>query len=146
MSLQHSQNHVMPVECWSPNKGETAVHGCYCRGDIVVRMYPTMGVLFSLLGDSSRDGPLEKLWWGREGWRIHEKQETAYSGVSLACLKIRSRNEAINSTRKETDLLAKYFLLPILSTSIRFTCFWIDLVRMLATTGNTYAIAGYTRV
>ena len=22
----------------SPNKGETAVHGCHCRGDMVVRM------------------------------------------------------------------------------------------------------------
>ena len=44
--------------------------------------------------------------------------------ISLHCLKIRSRNEeAINSTRNETDLLAKCFLLPTLSTSILFTCF-----------------------
>ena len=47
----------------------------------------------------------------------HEKsyqQEAAYSEFSLACLKIRSKNEeAINSTRNETDLLAEcfYFLL-----------------------------------
>ena len=69
------------------------------------------------------------------------------AGFSLACLKFRSRNEeAINSTRNETDLLAKCFLLPTLSTSILFTCFWIDLVRVLATTGNTSAVAGYTRV
>ena len=75
------------------------------------------------------------------------KQERAFSGVTVACLKIRSRNEeAINSTRNETDLLAKCFLLPTLSTSILFTCFWIDLVRVLATTGNTSAVAGYTRV
>ena len=64
----------------------------------------------------------------------------------LACLKIRSRNgEVINSTRNETNLLAKCFLLPILSTSIIFTCFWIDLVCVLATTGNTSAVAGYAR-
>ena len=35
------------------------------------------------------------------------------------------------------DLLAKGFLLPTLSTSILFICFWIDLVRVLVTTGNT---------
>ena len=75
------------------------------------------------------------------------KQEPASSGFSHACLKIRSRNEeAINSTRNETHLLAKCFLLPILSTSILFICFWIDLVRVLATTGNTSAVASYTRV
>ena len=52
-------------------------------------------------------------------------QEAAYTAAfSLACLKIRSRNEeAINSARNETDLLAKCFLLPTLSTSILFTCF-----------------------
>ena len=65
-------------------------------------------------------------------------QEAAYSGFSLACLKIRSKNEeAINSTQNETDLLAKCFLFSTLSTSIVFTCFWIDLVLVLATTGNT---------
>ena len=64
----------------------------------------------------------------------------------LACLEIRSRNqEAINSTKKH-DLLTKGFLLPAISTSILFICFWIDLVRVLATTGNTSAVAGYTRV
>ena len=41
-------------------------------------------------------------------------QEAAYSGFSLACSKIRSKNEeAINSTQNETDLLAKCFLLPV---------------------------------
>ena len=69
------------------------------------------------------------------------------AAFSLACLKIRSRNEeGINSTRNETDLLAKCLLLPTLSTSILLTSFWIDLVRVLATTGNTSAVAGYTRV
>ena len=74
------------------------------------------------------------------------KQERAFSGVSVACLKIRSRNEeAINSTRNRIYSL-KFFLLPTLSKSILFTCFWIDLVRVLATTGNTSTAAGYTRV
>ena len=74
-------------------------------------------------------------------------QEAAYSGFSLACSKIRSKNEeAINSTQNETDLLAKCFLSPALSTSILCTCFWIDLVLVLATTGNTSAVAGYARV
>ena len=63
------------------------------------------------------------------------------AAFSLTCLKITLRNEeAINSTRNKTDLLAKCFLLPILSTSILFTCFWFDLVRVLATTGNTSAV------
>ena len=59
---------------------------------------------------------------------------------------IRSRNEeAINSIKKH-DLLAKGCLLPTLSTSIIFICFWIDLVRVLTTTRNTSPEAGYTRV
>ena len=133
MLLQHSQNDVMSlggiwrdsVECWSPNKGETAVRGCHCWGDMVVRMrkvlaiprssYVCFGALtgiklmypifFSLLGDSSvRDGQLEKLWWGAgrgEGWQIHEQQERAYSGIRG--------------------------------------------IRVLETTRNTSAVAGYTR-
>ena len=44
------------------------------------------------------------------------------------------------------DLLAKGFLLPTLSTSILFAFFRVHLVRVLATTGNTSAVAGYTRV
>ena len=48
--------------------------------------------------------------------------------------------------QEKYDLLAKGFLLPTLSTSILFICFWIDLVRLLATTGNTSAVARYTRV
>ena len=64
------------------------------------------------------------------------KQERSYSGFSLARLEITSRNkEAVNSTR-DTIYSLKVFLLPTLSTSILFICFWIDLVRVLATTGN----------
>ena len=48
--------------------------------------------------------------------------------------------------QEKYDLLAKGFLLPTLSTSILFICFWIDLVRLLVTTGNTSAVARYTRV
>ena len=47
---------------------------------------------------------------------------------------------------KKHDLLAKGCLLPTLSTSIIFICFWIDLVRVLAMTRNTSPKAGYTRV
>ena len=43
------------------------------------------------------------------------------------------------------DLLPKGFSLPT-SGYLLFICFWIDLVRVLATTGNTSAVAGYTRV
>ena len=64
------------------------------------------------------------------------KQERSYSGVSLARLEITSRNEeAVNFTRN-TIYLLKVFLPPTLSTSILFICLWIDLVRVLATTGN----------
>ena len=28
----------------SPNKGETAVHGCHCRGDMVVSMRKVMAI------------------------------------------------------------------------------------------------------
>ena len=44
------------------------------------------------------------------------------------------------------DLLAKGFLRPTLSKVILFICFWIDLVRVLAMTGNTFAAAGYMHV
>ena len=71
-----------------------------------------------------------------------QQQERSYS---LACLEIKSRNEeAINSTRNSIySQPLKGFLLPTLSTSILFIWFWIDLVRVLATTGNTSAVAGY---
>ena len=67
---------------------------------------------------------------------------------SYACLEIRSRSEeAINSTQNRIySLEVFFFLLPTLSMSILFICFWIDLVRLLVTTGNTSAVAGYTRV
>ena len=67
---------------------------------------------------------------------------------SYACLEIRSRSEeAINSTQNRIySLEVFFFLLPTLSMSILFICFWIDLVHLLVTTGNTSAVAGYTRV
>ena len=66
------------------------------------------------------------------------------AAFSLACLEIRLRNEeAINSIRNVIYLL-KVFLLPALSTLILFICFLIDLVRVLATTRNTSAIANQT--
>ena len=67
---------------------------------------------------------------------------------SYACLEIRSRSEeAINSTQNRIySLEVFFFLLPTLSMSILFICFWIDLVPLLVTTGNTSAVAGYTRV
>ena len=67
---------------------------------------------------------------------------------SYACLEIRSRREeAINSIQNRIySLEVFFFLLPTLSMSILFICFWIDLVRLLVTTGNTSAVAGYTRV
>ena len=52
----------------------------------------------------------------------------------------------------ETDLLAKGFLLATLSTSSILQDIYflfvslIDLVRVLATTGNSSAVAGYTCV
>ena len=48
-----------------------------------------------------------------------------------------------DSFYKKHDLLAQGFLLPTLWTSTLFICFWIDLVRVLATTKNTSAVAGY---
>ena len=66
--------------------------------------------------------------------------------LSLACLEIRSRNEeAINSTWNRIYLLKVFhFLLYrrscILQDIYFFFCFWIDLVRVLATNGNTSAV------
>ena len=93
----------------------------------------------------------------RTSWRRHcmlsgsclykpwSNKNALTEAFSLACLEIRSRNEeAIYSVRKRIYSL-KGFLLPTLSSSILFICFWIDLVRLLATTGNTSAVAGYTR-
>ena len=72
---------------------------------------------------------------------LRKNKEALTAAFSLACLEIRSRNEeAINSTRNMIYSL-KFFLLPSLLTSILFICFWIDLVRVLATTRNTSPIA-----
>ena len=65
----------------------------------------------------------------------------------LACLEIRSRNEeAITNSIRNRIYSPKVFLVTTLSTSILFTCLWTDLVRVLATTGNTSPVASYMRV
>ena len=65
----------------------------------------------------------------------------------LACLEISSRNEeAINSTRNMIYSLKVFYFLHYRR---RHICFWIDLVRVLATTkipGSQRWVAGYTRV
>ena len=50
----------------SPNKGETAVHGCHCEGDMAVRMRevlarPWVGVCVPLALSLSCDNTLKKL-------------------------------------------------------------------------------------
>ena len=53
----------------------------------------------------------------------------------------------MNSTRNKTDLLTKCFLFTSNFIDVdTFTCFWIDLVHVLAMTGNMSAVAGYTPV
>ena len=71
-----------------------------------------------------------------------------YTGaVGLACLKIRSRNkEAINSTQKRIYSLKDFYFHFIDIDTFLNICFWIDLVRVLVTTGNMCAVADYTRV
>ena len=75
--------------------------------------------------------------------------------TSVACLEI--RYEMRRRFYTEQDWLPKSFSLPTLSTvenssayllfiSSSTICFWIDLIRVLATTGNTSAVARYTRV
>ena len=77
------------------------------------------------------------------------------ASASLACLEI--RYEMRRRFYTEQDWLPKSFSLPTLSTvenssgyllfiSSSTICFWIDLIRVLATTGNTSAVPGYTRV
>ena len=73
------------------------------------------------------------------------KQERAYSGCK------RSFSLAWRLDREMRRLLILHergfsFLLPTLSSSMLFICFWIDLVRMLATTRNTSVVAGYMGV
>ena len=74
---------------------------------------------------------------------------TPTQAFSLACLEIRLRNEeAINSTRNRIYSLKVLYLPPTLAKSsiLLFICIWIDLVCMLAMTGNTCAVPGYMSV
>ena len=41
LAVQRSDGYAMLM---SPNKGETAVHGCHCRGDMAVRMRKALAV------------------------------------------------------------------------------------------------------
>ena len=41
LSVQTSDSYAMLM---SHNKGGTAVHGCHCRGDMVLRMLKVMGI------------------------------------------------------------------------------------------------------
>ena len=36
--------HTYKAKLMSPNKGETAVHGCHCPGDLVVRMRKVLAI------------------------------------------------------------------------------------------------------
>ena len=58
----------------------------------------------------------------------------------------KSGEKVEKKSEKKHDLLAKGFLLPTWSTSILFICFSTDLLRVLATTKNTSAVAAYTRL
>ena len=69
-------------------------------------------------------------------WFYLENKNALPAGVSLVCLEIRSRNEEFNTKQV---LLAKGFSLPTYGYLL-FICFWIDLVGVVATTGNTSAI------
>ena len=74
---------------------------------------------------------------------------TPTQAFSLACLEIRLRNEeAINSTRNRIYSLKVLYLPPTLAKSsiLLFICIWIDLVCVLAMTGNTCAVPGYMSV
>ena len=64
--------------------------------------------------------------------------ENALTGaVWLACLEIRSRNEeTINSTLNTIYSLKVFYFLLYRRRHFSFICFWSDLVRGLATTGN----------
>ena len=64
--------------------------------------------------------------------------ENALTGaVWLACLEIRSRNEeTINSTLNSIYSLKVFYFLLYRRRHFSFICFWSDLVRGLATTGN----------
>ena len=41
LSVQRSDGYALLM---SPNKGETAVHGCHCRGDMVLRLFKVMAI------------------------------------------------------------------------------------------------------
>ena len=80
---------------------------------------------------------------------ITNQKIPATPAFSLACLEIRLRNEeAINSTRNRIYSLKVLYLPPTLAKSsiLLFICFWIDLVCVLAMTGNTCAVPGYMSV
>ena len=64
--------------------------------------------------------------------------ENALTGaVWLACLEIRSRNEeTINSTLNTIYSLKVFYFLLYGRRHFSFICYWSDLVRGLATTGN----------
>ena len=73
-------------------------------------------------------------------------QESSYSGISLACLEIRSRNEdKINSTRNRIYSL-KVFNFLLYRQSILQDVYFLFVSELIATTVNTSAVAGCTLV
>ena len=66
---------------------------------------------------------------------VYLNKNALTSAISLACLETRSRNEeAVNSTQNTIYSLRVFYFL--LYRRRYFFCFWIDLERVLATTGN----------
>ena len=75
---------------------------------------------------------------------LHETKRVYSLNVFYFILYRRSLCTAAPHLKKSDFFEVRGGCTQAISTSILFTCFWIDLVRVLATTGNTSAVAGYT--
>ena len=82
-----------------------------------------------------------------EPWsNLHITRTRLQRHSGLDCLEIGSRNEeAINTTRNMIYSL-KIFYFLLYRRRYFLSCFWIDVVCVLATTKNISAVAAYTRV
>ena len=112
----------------------------YKRKEVRIRTRTLLKVVDSLASLEVRSRNEEEIISSRN--RIYSLKVLRAS----KCCKVKSFRSFLLFIHASFLLHTAIYRMSCLSTSTLFTCFWIDLVRVLATTGNTSAVAGYTRV
>ena len=97
LSVQSSDSYAMLM---SPNKGETAVHGCHCPGDMAVRMRQVLAVGWCMCAPCFKFVILREADWPR------------YPEFAVCCSEGTSNSLWLSTTSWSQWLQSVYNLVP----------------------------------